>query len=241
MSSTTGPLIRLVTWLVTILVPVALVLLAVRIILNPWYIDFEYNTPGFPVDQYGMSKEEQMHYAQVEMNYLLNDAGISYLGDLHFPDSQTVPEPSCSQMTDCTKLYNERELDHMEQVKAVVKGTFKVLYASLAILVLAGVWSWQAGWLEDYLRALRQGGLLTLVLIGLILILVLLAFGIVFVAFHEIFFPPGTWTFYTSDTLIRITPERFWRDTFLMAGGLSGLLGIALYVVANWIKHRLFL
>ncbi len=241
MASSPSPLIRLVAGIVTILVPVVLVLFAVRIILNPWFIDFEYNTPGFPPDAYGMSDQERAHYAQVELNYLLNGAGISYLGDLHFPDGQVVPEPSCSQATDCTKLYNERELVHMEQVKVVVQGALRVLYGGLGILLIAGLWSWQAGWLEDFLRALRQGGLLTLVLIGLVLIFVLIGFGIFFVAFHEIFFPPGTWTFYTTDTLIRITPERFWRDTFLMAGGITGLLGIAVYLVANWVKHRLFL
>jgi integral membrane protein (TIGR01906 family) len=241
MASSTSTLTRIMTVVVTILVPVVLVLLAVRIVLNPWFLDFEYQTPGFPADAYGMSDEERLHYGNVELNYLLNSAGISYLGDLHFPDGQQVPQPSCSQMTDCTKLYNERELVHMEQVKNIVQGALRVLYAGIAVLLLAGVWSWQAGWLEDYLRALRQGGLLTLVLIGLILIFVLIGFGLVFVAFHEIFFPPGTWTFFTSDTLIRITPERFWRDTFLMVGGITGLLGIVVYLVANWVKHRLFL
>jgi integral membrane protein (TIGR01906 family) len=72
---------------------------------------------------------------------------------------------------------------------------------------------------DDFRWALARGGLLTLILIGVILLLVLAAFGIFFVAFHQVFFEEGTWTFLWSDTLIRLFPERFWRDTFLVVGG----------------------
>jgi integral membrane protein (TIGR01906 family) len=67
-------------------------------------------------------------------------------------------------------------------------------------------------------------------LIGAIILFVLISFGILFVAFHNVFFQPGTWTFNFSDTLIRLFPQRFWRDLFLIVGGLTlvGGLGIAL-------------
>ncbi|MFN2195842.1 MAG: DUF1461 domain-containing protein, partial [Anaerolineales bacterium] len=61
-----------------------------------------------------------------------------------------------------------------------------------------------------------------------IILFVLIAFGVIFVWFHEIFFQPGTWTFYFSDTLIRLFPERFWRDTFLIVAGLPALIGAVL-------------
>ena len=59
----------------------------------------------------------------------------------------------------------------------------------------------------------------------------LLAFGVIFVWFHQIFFESGTWTFLFSDTLIRLFPERFWRDTFLAVGLLSGGVGLALGIL----------
>jgi uncharacterized membrane protein len=65
-------------------------------------------------------------------------------------------------------------------------------------------------------------------MIGVIVAFTLLAFGFFFIFFHEIFFKEGTWMFYYSDTLIRLFPERFWRDTFLMVGGLSGIGGLLL-------------
>jgi integral membrane protein (TIGR01906 family) len=71
-----------------------------------------------------------------------------------------------------------------------------------------------------------------LLLLGAILLFVLFGFGVFFVGFHEVLFPAGSWTFEYSDTLIRLFPERFWRDVFTivailpLAGGLALILGL---------------
>ena len=39
-------------WLVTLLTPVVLVLTAVRLLMMPAFLSFEYNTPNFPPDFY---------------------------------------------------------------------------------------------------------------------------------------------------------------------------------------------
>jgi integral membrane protein (TIGR01906 family) len=67
-----------------------------------------------------------------------------------------------------------------------------------------------------------------MILLGLLLFLVLLSFRFIFVAFHNIFFASGTWTFNYSDTLIRLFPERFWFDVFIAVGGVTLLGGLAL-------------
>jgi len=213
---------------VTIIVPVVLTLLAVRIVMSPWYVEFEYRTPFFPEDQYGFTREERLKYSKIAIAYLLNDADISFLGDLRFPEGQQAPDFSCQFMDDCTKFYNERELGHMLDVKIVVQEALKVLYAGVVILALLGAWAWFGKWWGIYLNGLRRGGWLTVILLGAIILFVLVAFGLIFVFFHEIFFASGTWTFYYSDSLIRMFPERFWRDTFLMVGGIAGGLGVAL-------------
>ena len=42
-------------------------------------------------------------------------------------------------------------------------------------------------------------------------------------ALHDLLFPPGTWIFPFSDTLIRLFPEQFWRDALAaLAGTLLG-------------------
>ena len=223
----------ILSWLVMLLVPVVLVMGAVRIVLNPWYLAFEYRTPGFPADTFGFSLQDRLEYAGLALDYLVNDAGIEFLGDLRFPEGVLVPEPSCSHMDDCTYLYNQRELKHMLDVRVVLSAVLNVWLGVLGVVVVLGVWAWRGGWLSEYKRGLSGGGLLTILLIATILILVLVAFGVFFVAFHNLFFEEGTWLFFYSDTLIRLFPERFWRDTFLIVGGLAVMMAFIVWRVAK--------
>jgi integral membrane protein (TIGR01906 family) len=214
------------SWLVALVLPIVIVLSVVRIMINPWFLEFEYHTPGFPADNYGFSLQDRLNYGRSAIEYLVNNADISFLGDLRFPTGQQAPEPSCQYMSDCKHLYNDRELEHMLDVKNVVRGAIIVLEAGFFILVALAVWAWLGGWKNDYLKGLERGGVMTLVLLLVIIVLAIVAFNYIFIIFHEIFFKAGTWTFLYSDTLIRLFPERFWRDTFLMVGGVSAGLGI---------------
>lgn len=223
-----------VGWIVTLLVPVTLVMAAVRLLISPIYLIVEYNTPGFPADPFGFTKEERLHWGTVSVKYLVNEAGIEYLADLRFPEGQQVPQQSCQFMDDCTRLYNDRELEHMLDVKNVLRVALNVWYASVLGLAILWVWARLGHWSSAYRQGLRRGGLLTVFLLLGIILFVFLAFGVIFVAFHEIFFEAGTWTFYYSDTLIRLFPERFWRDTFIAVGLLAGGAG---YLLA-WMVGR---
>lgn len=217
--------------LTTLLTPVLLVLGVVRLLISPAYLVFEYNTPGFPEDMYGFTKEDRLYWARFAVDYLVNDAGIDYLGDLRFPPGQQAPPESCRFMDDCTRLYNDRELKHMLDVKLVVQAAMRVWVAALILLGLlaAGAWRWK--WWDSFRLALSRGGWLTVILLGSIILFVLLAFGVIFVAFHNVFFESGTWVFFYSDTLIRLFPERFWRDTFIAVGVLAGGAGALLAVL----------
>ena len=209
-----SPLFRVLAWIVTVLTPVALTLSVVRFLLTPVYVQIEYKVPGFPADFYGFTTAERLFYADNARQYLINSADISFLGDLRFADGQPV--------------YNERELTHMVDVKNTVKAALNVWLISLALLVGLGIWAWFGKWRKQYLHGLGRGGWLTVILLGTILVLVALSFGYVFVTFHNVFFQPGTWMFEYSDTLIRLFPERFWRDIFLAVGGLTLIGGLAL-------------
>jgi integral membrane protein (TIGR01906 family) len=214
------------SWLVAMVLPIVIVLSVVRIMINPWFLQFEYHTPGFPADNYGFTLQDRLKYGRFAVEYLVNNADISFLGDLRFPDGQQAPEPSCQYMSDCTHLYNDRELEHMLDVKNVVHGAIMALETGFFILLALAVWAWLGGWKDGYLKGLERGGVMTLVLLLVIIILAIVAFNYIFIIFHEIFFKAGTWTFLYSDTLIRLFPERLWRDTFLMVGGISAGLGI---------------
>jgi integral membrane protein (TIGR01906 family) len=229
---------KIISWIVSILTAVVLVLGAVRIVLSPLFIEIEYRMPNFPEDPYGFTKEDRLLLADIARRYLLNDAGIAFLGDLRFPEGEQVPALSCQFMQDCTKMYNDRELQHMIDVKKVVKSALNVWYGSMILLLFFAIWSWYGKRLDLFRKALVNGGWLTLILMGAILVSILVAFGVVFVLFHQIFFESGTWSFYYSDTLIRLFPERFWRDIFLVVGGLTAGMSLLLITLLPRVSVR---
>lgn len=211
------------SYLVSLIVPLALIGFALRILLTPLYYTVEYNMPYFPADEYGFTKEDRLHWAPYAVDYLVKNVDITYLGDLKFEDG--------------TLLYNERELSHMQDVKGVVRGSLRVWYITLAILFALGISAWRRNWLPLYLNGLRRGGWW---MIGLALSLGLIAgvgilldpdvFWKFFTLFHQVFFEGDSWLFLYSDTLIRLFPIRFWQDAVLAAAviSLGGGLGLAL-------------
>lgn len=204
------------SWLVAILVLVMLILTSVRILITPAFVHVEYRTPNFPPDRYGFTREDRLYWSMIALDYLLNDEGISFLEELQFEDGSQV--------------YNARELKHMVDVKNVVRAALIVWYVSLIAVFLFGIWAYWGGWWQVYKLGLSRGGWITVILVAVTMLAVLIAFSVFFVFFHEIFFDTGTWIFRFSDTLIRLFPERFWRDTFIAIGLLSLAGGLALAI-----------
>jgi integral membrane protein (TIGR01906 family) len=116
----------------------------------------------------------------------------------------------------------------MLDVKEVLQSALVVWYISLAGIFLLGGWAYWGGWMQAFKKGLSRGGWITTGIIAVILVAVLVAFSVFFVFFHQIFFESGTWVFRFSDTLIRLFPQRFWRDIFIVIGLLSLAGGVAL-------------
>jgi len=207
-------LLSMKSWFVTLLVPYVLLLLAVRLLLTPFFLEIEYRIPGFPPDTYGFTQADRLHWSKIAWEYLVNRSDITFLGDLRFTDGNPV--------------YNERELAHMLDVKNLVQIVLKVWYVIIGVLFLVGIWAWRGKWVLDYRRDLRRGGWLTVCLVGAIALLAVVSFWNFFAFFHKIFFESDTWLFLYSDTLIRLFPLRFWQDTFLSVGVMTLVGGLAL-------------
>jgi integral membrane protein (TIGR01906 family) len=90
---------------------------------------------------------------------------------------------------------------------------------------------------EGY-KALFQGGRLTAVILLVMGLLVAVAWNFVFVQFHEILFPPGTWTFSFEDSLIRLFPEQFWFDFGLLWTGGIFVMGIIIWAIGYFLLRR---
>jgi integral membrane protein (TIGR01906 family) len=205
---------KVLSWFVTLLLPLALTFLGVRLLLTQAFPEVEYRLPGFPADMYGFTLQDRLHWSRISIDYLLNNADISFLGALRFMDG--VP------------LFNERELSHMQDVKGVVQPVLWVGYGVWCVLLGLGLWARFSGWWSEYKQGIRRGGWLTVGLVVVFGILAGISFWQFFTVFHELFFTGNSWQFLFTDTLIRLFPMRFWQDAFLFAGMVDILAGLVL-------------
>ena len=132
------------------------------------------------------------------------------LGDLY------LDGPFDAALSDDEPILNERERSHMHDVAVLVRILVGVL---IMALVLGGV---ALAWLRR--EPARIGRIMLVVggVIGGVAILLAgvfaVAFEPAFLAFHELFFPPGTYLFEPGSNLITLFPEGFWFDAALAAG-----------------------
>jgi integral membrane protein (TIGR01906 family) len=208
---------RGMVWIITILVPFLLVMTAVRILMTGAFLQYEYHTPNFPADPYGFTLTERLRWANPSVEYLVNNAGISYLKDLKFDNGQSI--------------YNERELSHMSDVKNLVQTTLRLWRIGLVLMVIFALVSLWRGWAGELQTGMARGGWLTVGLIVAMLVGVATSFDWLFTQFHHLFFTGGTWLFYYSDTLIRLFPMRFWQDAFILVGAFCIICGLLLGIL----------
>ncbi|MBI3177431.1 MAG: TIGR01906 family membrane protein [Chloroflexi bacterium] len=215
--------------IIAVTLPLVLVVTNVRLMLTPLYINWEYNLKDFPPDMYGFTKEDRLKYAAIALDYLNNSAGIEFLGNLTIPDNQIANADSGNRM------YNDRELKHMVDVKKVVQAVTMAWMIS-GVLLVGSVLALASG---PDTRPLLRGALLigAGITVGLLVALVTtlsLSFDTFFVQFHRVFFEGDSWLFRWTDTLIRLFPVKFWSDIFMVVGGGALLEGLAVGAVAQW-------
>ncbi|MFN2190015.1 MAG: TIGR01906 family membrane protein [Candidatus Promineifilaceae bacterium] len=222
-------------WFIIIALPFLLTLWTVRLLIiwdSPSYPEIEYGR--IDPDRYGFSEDDRLEYAEATLAYLRDkgsaDEVIYLLEDLQIRDSD---QP----------LYNEREIDHMIDVKRLVD-LFNQILSVLGIFVLVGLIYLMARpeTRIDAYKALMYGGFLTAAILLVMAILIVAAWSFVFVQFHELLFPPDSWTFAMNDSLIRLFPEQFWFDFgvlwtlgILIQGVLLGVIGS---VLSRWETNR---
>ena len=198
-----------------ILAPLVILIAVIRLIASPAFLWFEYHRPGFAADQFGMDTEQRMTYGTYGLDYLFNFAPPNYLGDLSFANGNA--------------LFSETEVSHMADVKQVMLiTTLAGLIAAVACVVLMIL-----------LYRMRKGAIARSLFAGavwftaaMIVLAIVAAFGweAFFAGFHQIFFADGTWTFSTTDTLIRLYPGQFWIDAAAWVAGLTLAIMVVILV-----------
>jgi len=221
---------RVVRWLVVLAMPFLLTLGTLRIIIrwdSPSYPSFEYGR--IQPDRYGFTPDERLELAEATLGYLRDSApaeeSIAMLENLQLPGRN---DP----------LYNEREIGHMLDVKKLTDVFARVIWPLVVIVVggLIFLLTSTERRIEGY-KAIMHGGVFTTIALLTVMILIGISWNFVFTQFHEILFPPDTWTFYYTDSLIRLFPEKFWFDFGLLWTGAVFIEGLFL-AVAGFILLR---
>ncbi len=131
-------------------------------------------------------------------------------------------------------LLDASERSHMSDVSRLVRILAAVALVAAAVAVASAL---------ALRRQPRRTGRILLVaggLVGAVAILLAgtfaVAFEAAFLAFHEIFFPPGTYLFADGSNLITLFPEAFWFDAALAAGAtiIASAIGVSLVGHHRW-------
>jgi len=132
-------------------------------------------------------------------------------------------------------LLDGRERSHMHDVAVLVRILAAVALMATVIAVVTGVWLSREPRRQGRIMLLAAAG------IGAVGLLVAIAFAVAFeptfLAFHAIFFPPGTFLFEPGSNLITLFPEPFWFDASL-AAGVTVLLAAAIVAVIGLQRWR---
>ncbi|MGD0003243.1 MAG: TIGR01906 family membrane protein [Anaerolineaceae bacterium] len=207
------PLPTIFSMFVPLFVVIFIILTAVFLWMNPIIWDSLYNSPGFPPDTFGFTAKDRAKYSRISLDYMLNGAGISFLGDLKFPDG--------------SPLFNSRELSHMADVKRLAQASFVTWGVLVVLIALSGVLAYRQKWMAVWGRSVSLGGWITILLIVTTFVFIFTSFDTLFTDFHHLFFTGDTWLFLYSDTLIRLFPIAFWQDAFITVGIVAAALAVA--------------
>jgi integral membrane protein (TIGR01906 family) len=203
---------RLGQWIAAILTALAtaVVIVAVAILpfLTPAWVDFDQGWAG-AIGYTGFTHDE------------LRTATDSILADL------VIGPPDFDVTIRGVTVLNERERAHMRDVRGVFAGFAVLAVLAAAGLVAAYVGARRLGHPERAWSAIRSGarGLMVgVVVAGLI---AFFAFDAAFEAFHQLFFPGGSYTFNpATDRLVQLFPDAFWSETTMAVGAVVLVLSL---------------
>ena len=206
---------------IAVVVPPTLIANAMRLLATDTFVRHELGRDGFPPDRYGFTDEQREALALLGLRSIqAGSEGIVLLERATLPDGSPA--------------FDERELSHMADVRAlfvpIQRGSFVVMLA-IAVLALALARTRLRAVVP---RGLLAGALATLAVAILLVPVILLGFDGFFTRFHEMFFEGDTWRFSSTDTLIRIYPERFWEDVSTLAAVITVGQALVLAPLAWW-------
>lgn len=133
-------------------------------------------------------------------------------------------------------LLDDAERSHMADVSNLVR--VLVLTAGVALIVAALTGTLLRGE-SRRMATVLLGTAAAIGAAGLVLGLVFaIAFDAAFLAFHALFFPPGTYLFTPGSNLVTLFPEGFWFEASLIAGATVVLSALVVLVIGVSARRR---
>lgn len=218
-------LLRIFHWLLISLLPLILVVGSISFLANDAYLSFEYSKTNFPADPFGFTPQERLSHAADNIRFIRQGLPSAFLEQQKHNDQP---------------LYNAREVSHMMNVQSVFQATWTGGSILLVLLLLISIaMTWRKENRAVFFSGIQKGGILAIGLIVSIGLLAVLSWNGWFTTFHQLFFPPGSWTFEYTDTLIRLFPLPFWYDGVLTISILTLFGGILLAILGGLFKEKI--
>ena len=193
--------------LFTALVPLLLITSSVRFVIN---------LPA--LYSYGLDRYDIPEYTRIERRDLIT-AG-KQIRDYFNNDERDLIIRAYVGGVLVESLYNEREIHHMRDVKALVRGVYLAQMLALlymALYIAMGFWLRRADFWETLGRDVSRGGKLTLALVGVVGLLALVGFDRLFLLFHLVSFSNDFWMLDPRrDYLIAMFPQGFFFDATML-------------------------
>ena len=138
-------------------------------------------------------------------------------------------------------VYNQRDIDHLKDVKGLIQLAYRLQFVSLAYIIvyiffvflLLGSAFWR-----QLARRIIWGSWVTVAILAVLGIFALVDFDQLFLLFHLVSFRNDLWQLYPGDTLLAMFPEGFFNDAALFIGGAIILEAIIIGAVAWALLRR---
>ena len=131
-------LVLIIRWLIILAMPVLIVLLSARIMVNTWYPSFEYAKANFPPDLFGFTQAQRLEFGTISIDFLNApeppEVAVKMLEALRLPGTD---QP----------LFTIYENQHMVDVKRLMDQLWRVLAIAAGVVAV--------GWRSCSSRAAR--------------------------------------------------------------------------------------
>ena len=120
-------LVLIIRWLIILAMPVLIVLLSARIMVNTWYPSFEYAKSNFPPDLFGFTQAQRLEFGTISINFLNApeppEVAVKMLEALRLPGTD---QP----------LFTIYENQHMVDVKRLMDELWRVLAIAAGVVII---------------------------------------------------------------------------------------------------------